>query len=180
MQYQRMLEIPETFPLPQLPGGFPASSPTHDHLTLRPISRPKSLSLDSNSHSHGAAARGLYCVYASDLQKHPDQPLADTYTRPDGDGRCPFCKFVISTRPGRAWEVIKQDDRRRDEERVFLVQQRFIVKCHREGGTFACVLCSRFRETDTACGETRALVDHLWKEHSCAELGKDDDIAEIG
>lgn len=190
-QYQRMLEIPDTFPLPDLPGAFPARASEPHGLPIRSKSRTRAKSIDSSSNrttrftpssSHSAptaASRGLFCVYASDLQKYADQPLADSY-RAEGDGRCPYCHFVISTRPSKAWEIVKEDEAWRDRERVFLVQQRFIVKCHREGGRFACVVCSKFRETDTVCGEARALVDHLWREHTCVELERDEDVVEVG
>ncbi|KAF2709466.1 hypothetical protein K504DRAFT_274908 [Pleomassaria siparia CBS 279.74] len=192
MQYQRMLEIPETFPLPQLPGGgFPASKHS---IAIRETLRPRRESdvsphsyphphphPHSHSHSNSAptASNSLFCVYALDLQHFSDQPLSDNYLA-DGDGQCPFCKFLVSSRPGKAWEIVKEDDKAKDEERVFLLQQRFVVKCHREGGGFACLICSRCREVDTVCGEARALVDHIWREHTCEELSNDEDIVEIG
>ena len=177
MQYQRMLEIPETFPLLDLPGAFPVPVHGIPDLTTRPKLR-RAKSIVSGSHSSSSASHSLYCAYARDLQKFPDQPLADAY-RADGDGRCPYCRF-ISTRPGKAWEIVKEDEKDRDSERVFLVQQRFIVKCHREGGGFACVICSRCRERDTVTQTARDLVDHSWKELTCKELGEDEDIVEIG
>jgi hypothetical protein len=178
MQYQRMLEIPDTFPLTDLPGAFPVPVHGIPDLVVRPKLPNSPKSHVSGSHSSNSASHSLYCAYARDLQKFSDQPLADAY-QVDGDGRCPYCKF-ISTRRGKAWEIVKEDEENRDMERVFLLQQRFIVKCHREGGGFACLICSRFSTTDTVTQDARDLVDHLWREHTCRELREQEDITEVG
>jgi hypothetical protein len=124
----------------------------------------------------------LFCVYATDLQRDHGLPLADAY-KAGGDNNCPFCRKHIATRPGKAWEMITDDCKRKDEHgkamsRTFLVKNRFVIKCHRESGGLACVLCARFKESDTVCREIDALVDHLWKEHTSDELERDDDIVE--
>lgn len=94
---------------------------------------------------------------------------------------CPFCHAHAPMRPGKAWEIITNncDREGRPERRVFLVKNRFVIKCHREGQGFACVLCARFKESDTVCRELGALMDHLWREHTSQELEKDDDVFEI-
>jgi hypothetical protein len=94
---------------------------------------------------------------------------------------CPFCRTHISTRPGKAWEIITDGRKGGDgyKRRIFLVKNRFVIKCHREGTGFACILCARFKESDTVCREIGALMDHLWREHTSEELEKDDDILEI-
>jgi hypothetical protein len=91
---------------------------------------------------------------------------------------CPFCRTHIATRPGKAWEIIA-DGCKGAKRRVFLVKNRFVIKCHREGTGFACVLCARFKESDTVCRDIGLLMDHMWKEHTGEELEKDDDIFEI-
>lgn len=78
----------------------------------------------------------------------------------------------------KAWEIVKEDDIRKGTERIFLVGTRFIVKCHRDGGGYACALCSEHSNADTVCSEVRALVEHLWKDHSSVELELDDNIGE--
>jgi len=94
---------------------------------------------------------------------------------------CPFCHAHIFMRPGKAWEIITDGCKENGghKRRVFLVNNRFVVKCHREGAGFACVLCARFRESDTVCREVGALMEHLWKDHTAEELEKDDDVFEI-
>lgn len=53
-----------------------------------------------------------------------------------------------------------------------------MVKSHREGGGYACPLCCEYRDADTVCSEVRALVEHLWKDHTCKELEWDENIGE--
>lgn len=119
----------------------------------------------------------LFCVYARDLQSSHSLPLADNF-KPGGDNRCPFCHADVPVRPNKAWEIVKEDDKKKGVDRTFLVGTRFLVKCHREGGGYACALCAEYREADTVCTEVRALVEHLWKEHTCAELEWDGNIGE--
>lgn len=56
-----------------------------------------------------------------------------------------------------------------------------MVKCHQSGpgAGYSCVLCSREGSVDTVCGDVRALVQHVWKEHSAGELVKERDVVEI-
>ncbi|KAF2867900.1 hypothetical protein BDV95DRAFT_164798 [Massariosphaeria phaeospora] len=204
LQYKRMLPPPSHHHyyqhpvemangLPQPPGAFPSSmSDSHELVLRRKKSRIRNRSRSSSSDSghtrmklpisrpkpiHTPTSRSLYCPYARDLQNHTDQPLADAY-KPGGDSLCPYCRLCIPTKPGKAWEIVKQYDGKRDIARRFLIGNRFAIKCHREGGGFACVLCSRFREADTVCGDLRALVEHVWDEHGVGDLEADGDIGE--
>jgi hypothetical protein len=127
----------------------------------------------------------LFCVYAKDLQQNSRLHLADAY-RPNGDQRCPFCRTHVSIQPGKAWELVVDGYKKKDEcshgkmaPQTFRIKNRFIVKCHRERGGFACVLCARFKESDTVCRGIEALMDHLWREHSSEELERDADIVEV-
>ncbi|CBX94472.1 hypothetical protein IAQ61_009684 [Plenodomus lingam] len=124
----------------------------------------------------------LFCIYARDLQRNPELPLANSY-KPGGNGMCPFCRSYIATRPGKAWEIIVDSHRRFDGyikmiSRTFLVKNRFVIKSHREGGGFACVLCARFRKSDTVCRQIEALMEHLWRDHTGEEMERDNDIVE--
>ncbi|KAF2271181.1 hypothetical protein CC78DRAFT_573555 [Lojkania enalia] len=134
----------------------------------------------SRSRSRRRTHSSIFCLYAQDLQNDPLQPLADDY-KPDGDGCCPFCRCHIPIKLGNAWEIVSEDtrSRRRDQDRVFVIGNRFVIKSHRDGGGFACVLCSKFREEDTVCRDVRSLVDHVWKEHSDKEIEVDEDIEEV-
>jgi predicted metal-dependent hydrolase len=56
------------------------------------------------------------------------------------------------------------------------VRTAFVVKSHREGGGFACVLCAQWADADTVCRSIGALMEHLWKDHTCEEMERDEDI----
>ncbi|KAF2643138.1 hypothetical protein P280DRAFT_467214 [Massarina eburnea CBS 473.64] len=163
-QYKRMRlppDDPEMHILPAPPGAFPSSTP--DQI---------------REHEPGKPSRHLFCIYAHNLQKTPSLPLNDRFQK-GGNNKCPFCDFHIPVLPTKAWEIIKQDDKEPDTDRVFLVGTRFLVKSHREGGGYACVLCRKYRDADTRCKEVQTLVDHLWKDHACAGLAGDEDIKEV-
>jgi hypothetical protein len=163
MQYKRMLPAQDVHePQYPLPGAFP-SSPT--------LYIPHH---DTTGHSHKPIAEDLYCIYARDLQHSHFLPLSDNF-KPEGDHRCPYCHAHIASRLSKAWQIIKEGEKR---QRTFLVGTRFLVKSHRQGVGFACVLCSEYRDGDTVCTEVRSLVEHIWREHTCAELEWDDDIGE--
>lgn len=157
----------QPYPMPERDSGrvsiLPFPNPTPDYTP-----KPK-------PHLHG---RRLFCVYARDLQEHPRLPLTDNY-KAGGDNLCPFCHAHVTVRPGKAWEIIADGCKEGDKRRVFLVKNRFVVKCHREGVGFACVLCARFKDSDTTCRDVGLLMEHLWKDHTGQELEKDDDIFEI-
>ncbi|KAF1958606.1 hypothetical protein CC80DRAFT_15332 [Byssothecium circinans] len=163
-QYKRMRppqDDQEMHILPVPPGAFPPSPPRRLH-----------------EHYYAKPSRHLFCIYAHNLQHTPSLPLSDNF-KPGGDNRCPSCNFHIPVLPTRAWEIMKHDERKTDVERIFLLGTRFVAKSHRDGGGYACVLCSKFRDADTVCNEVSALVDHIWKEHTCAELEQDGSIYEV-
>jgi hypothetical protein len=204
MQYQRMLPPLEPVapdPPRTLPGSFPLPPnpvPRHDSLTRRHRSKSRNRSRSRspvpaegqgeitiqpfpNPRPHPQPpSNKLFCVYARDLQIHPHLPLTDNY-KEGGDNMCSFCHAHTSTRPGKAWEIIANGcgEDGRHKRRIFLVKNRFVIKCHREGKGFACVLCARFKESDTVCREVGALMEHLWKDHTSGELEKDGDVFEI-
>ena len=181
-QYQRMLPGSNyRDPLPYRPGPLFASptvyQPRENLLPGRFI---------EHTHAHQPAIQGsgsgtetvsenLFCLYSRNLQRNLSLPLTDTF-RPGGNGCCPCCQAHILSRPNKAWEIVKEDEQHQGHNKVYLVGTRFLVKCHRKGGGYACVLCTKYKDADTVCAETRALVDHLWKEHDCAELESDENI----
>lgn len=200
-QYQRMrLSIKPEKPDAHrpIPGAFP--NPIDDPRPHQPPSKKDKSKRKARSRSSGSSSSAqtviprpkpnphphvdhLFCIYAKDLQRNSYLPLADNY-KAGGDNHCPFCRTYVSIRPGKAWEVVV-DDRRKHHKRgrfvfrKFLVDNRFVIKCHREWGGFACVLCAQFKEEDTVCRSIGALIEHLWKEHTSEELAKDKDIVEI-
>lgn len=209
MQYQRLLLPSSPRILPEMPGTFPISpdrvrSHHHHHSHIierrRPRRRNNSRSSDSVSSSDliirkpiskanplpGSICKPpqktskLFCVYARDLQEDTHVPLADNY-KAGGDGKCPFCRSHIATRPGKAWEVTADSAKKFDEHtaflsHTFLVDNRFVIKSHRVKGDFACVLCTRFRKSDTTCRDIGTLMEHLWRDHTSEELEQDEDI----
>ncbi|KAF1842364.1 uncharacterized protein K460DRAFT_409778 [Cucurbitaria berberidis CBS 394.84] len=205
MQYQRMLpRIPPKSPELLIPGAFPLPLRGHhenSHATGRRRSRIRKKRNSSSSSSscsdppnfierpepvpkptprpHG---NKLFCVYARDLQHKPRLPLIDNF-KDGGDNMCQYCHSYIATRPGKAWEIIKDRDKKFDKHthtlsRAFLVKTRFVIKSHRESGGFACVLCARLNKSDTACRSIGELIHHLWEEHTSDELEEEEDIVE--
>lgn len=203
MQYQRLLPPVEPStpdPHPTVPGAFPCPSekpPRRDSVVHEPkpkSRRSRSSSSDSfriqpfpNPPAPAPAPaptpppppKSLFCVYARDLQDHYHLPLTNNF-RAGGNSLCPYCHAHIAMRPGKAWEVVMHDCKHgRDRKRIFLVKSRFVVKSHREGNGYACVLCARFKPSDTICRSISALVEHLWRDHNSSEMERDDDIVEI-
>jgi hypothetical protein len=129
------------------------------------------------SHVTESVAPDLYCPYASDLQRHRDQQLSSSITS-DASPYCPHCKNTLHLSPNKAWEVVKSDD---GYERRFQVSNRFVVKCHRDGadGQYACVLCSRHASCVSVCGDVKALIKHIWEDHTVAELKHEEDVTEV-
>lgn len=196
MQYQRLLP-PISIRPGQVPGAFPSPpDDDHDHLHGKstPIPRRRDSCKSSSSESLHILPHPnpilkprppvqplpnkLFCVYARDLQRDASLPLTNSYGS-GGDGMCPFCHSFIATRPGKAWEIIADScNRGRNISKTFLIKNRFVVKSHRESGGFACVLCARFKRSDTVCRQIGALMEHLWRDHTSEELEKDDDVVE--
>ena len=65
------------------------------------------------------------------------------------------------------------------EVRTFSLTGRFLAKCHRAGGGYACWLCARYRERDTVCGSVEGLVKHIAGRHGIRELEGDADVKEV-
>jgi hypothetical protein len=133
------------------------------------------------------AAAPLFCRYALDLQR-TGEPL-DARFRAGGPQACPECGTRVEVQPGRAWRITRDVLSERAlgqrfeaeavEERTYLLGNRFVVKCHREGAGFACVLCSAYRHRDTVCATAEGLVRHVWREHQVGEYEGDVDIREV-
>jgi len=131
----------------------------------------------------------LFCRYAVDLQRSSRMLLSSEFA-PGGTNRCPECATQLAVEQGRAWKIVKEVmhekikapkyDEEQFEERTYLVSNRFIIKCHREGMGFACVFCTRFRERDTITESAQGLIRHMWQKHNVEEFGVDPDITEIG
>ncbi|KAK7182215.1 hypothetical protein PSPO01_11688 [Paraphaeosphaeria sporulosa] len=134
------------------------------------FSGPTSYGTETSLHSN-------FCLYALDLQRHASQPLASTISS-DPSPYCPYCKRSLHLSPGRSWEIFKDDGAR---ERCFHVQNRFVVKCHREGvdGGYSCVVCATSASHETVCGDVNALVKHVWQDHTIGELKAEQDIVEL-
>lgn len=180
--YQRMLAgpVPEK-PKPHqpIPGDFPAppkspnrsrsssssSSNTSLEIPVKPSPKPRP----------NPNINRLFCRYALDLQYNAHLPLSDNFGS-SGNNRCPHCHTCIAVRPKKAWEIIVENKRYFPKRRRFLVRNVFVVKCHRAGGGFACVLCAKYGNADTVCRSIAALTEHLWKEHTAEDLEMDDDI----
>jgi len=117
------------------------------------------------------ASGPLYCRYAERLQE-TGAPLDDNFSV-DSSCACPQCGTKISIQPGRAWRIDKElvheqsssgkYREQRIEERTYYINNRFIVKCHREKAGFACLLCFRYRDSDTLCETIQRFVNHVWK-----------------
>ena len=171
------------------------SSPSHENLkpdlhmprafAKPPLSRRSSNSSSSDTSlpppcrspvSPNPNLTKLFCRYALDLQNKHHISLA-TESSLSGNTRCPSCHNHILIRPGKAWEVIIDSSNTRPSRRKrFLVRNRFTIKCHRERGGFACVLCAKYGDADTVCRSIGALMEHLWKEHTIEDMEKDEDI----
>ncbi|KAF2199024.1 hypothetical protein GQ43DRAFT_465140 [Delitschia confertaspora ATCC 74209] len=167
------------------PADWPVS-PTSQTPSVHTLvfSRPKASRTDTESTSFTGLTTSepkslpqpLYCRYALDLQRHPNQPLSSTITS-NSSPYCPDCHRGLHLSPGKAWEIFKDTE---DGERVFRIQNRFVVKCHRVGEQgYSCVMCHLSSDIDTVCGDVKALVRHIWIDHSVAELKSEEDIVEV-
>ena len=131
----------------------------------------------------------LFCDYSLDLQESARQPLHPSFDR-DGDMGCPVCRTSVAVEQGRAWKIGKEIMHERVskegyedeviEDRLFLLGNRFVVKCHRAGRGFSCILCANLRDRDTICESAEGLVRHVWQKHSAEEYASDVDIIDVG
>ncbi|KAF2271012.1 hypothetical protein CC78DRAFT_8913 [Lojkania enalia] len=166
-------------------GSRPRSTVATTPTTADLASRPKLIRSDTESTAHSvptsyatqSTPHTLYCLYALDLQRHPSQALASSIAS-SSSPYCPYCRRVLHLSPGKSWEIIKDDD---GVERCFRIQNRFVVKCHRESvdGGYSCVLCSRSATCDTVCGDVKALIRHVWLDHGIGEFELEEDIVEV-
>lgn len=152
--------------------------------TLTLVERPKPRRTDTESTVSGISSDGTksvpqasYCRYAVDLQKEAARPLAASITDAV-EPYCPYCRRLLHLEPGKSWEIFKSDD---GLERRYRIQNRFVVKCHRNSvdGGYCCVLCSRSGSVDTVCGDVKALIRHVWMDHEVPELDAEGDIVEV-
>lgn len=156
-------------------SGSPVNTTVLDrHTALQPDDTSRTGAI---SHGTEAASQGLYCLYARDLDRYRDQPLASSITS-DPNPHCPHCKRTLHLSPGKAWEVYKTNG---GYERRFHVSNRFAVKCHRHGpdAGYACILCSKNRSSEAICGDVKALIQHIWQDHNVSELKAEEDITEV-
>jgi hypothetical protein len=133
------------------------------------------------------ASGALFCHYAIDLQE-TDDALHIDFAK-GGPQACPVCGTRIPVEAGRAWKVekerVKEKVRTNEfvdeviEARTFLINNRFIVKSHREKAGYSCVLCSRHRDRDTICESIGGLVKHIWQKHEPLEYETDPDLKEV-
>lgn len=164
----------------------PPLTPTLTNPTITELrSRPQAVRTDTESTSFSGmtsydtsnSPSPIYCPYAEDLQQRPAQEMASTITDTSSP-YCPYCRRELNLAPGRSWEIHKNSH---GMERCFRLQNRFVVKCHRDGvnGGYLCVLCTRNSTGDTVCGDVKALVRHVWMDHSVKELDREEDILEV-
>ena len=165
---------------PARSGSITSAAPSIHDIPIR----PKASRTETESTSFtGLTASGaetipqtLFCSYATDLQRHSTLPLSSTITS-NPSPYCPDCNRSLHLSPGKAWEIYKDTE---DGERCFRIQNRFVVKCHRRGEQgYSCVLCSHSNDVDTVCGDVKALVRHIWIDHSVRELKEEEDIVEV-
>lgn len=166
---------------PRLRSGSPANTTVLDwNARSRPAQPDTETTSTTEDIASGtsSASQSLYCPYSLDLQRHATQSLSSTVTNA-AIPHCPSCQGTLHLSSGKAWELFKEDE---DFERCFQVSNRFVVKCHRGGpdGQYACVICSRSSSAHiTVCGDVKALVKHLWSDHSIRELKHEGDIVEV-
>jgi hypothetical protein len=130
----------------------------------------------------------LFCPYAVELQR-TTRPLGEEFAA-GGKCACPSCGGVVAVEAGRAWRIEKEVLRERVltdgekelvevvEARTYMLTNRFIVKCHREGAGFACYLCYKYRKNDTLCKGMETFVGHIIEQHGVGEYERDPDIKE--
>jgi hypothetical protein len=183
-QYQRMLQAtPMKRPMP-IRRVSSQPSVASGRKSLPPISKAKTAITSVND----SLDDPLFCRYSYDLQRDGGIGLMPSFL-PGGDSSCRACGAYLEIQPGRAWKITKEVVREKvsmpeyDEEviedRIFMINNRFIIKCHRSSGGYACVLCARYRDKDILVETPEALVRHVWSKHTAEEY-QDPDISEVG
>lgn len=136
----------------------------------------------------------LFCPYAEDLQR-TSRPLDRAFVGRGTCGPCPACGAVIASEGEgrRSWNIVKEVVRERRsrgpsdgaevveivQDRTYVLTDRFIVKCHREGTGFACYLCFQHRDRDALCRGVQSLVTHVLEKHDISEYETDPDIRDV-
>lgn len=135
----------------------------------------------------------LFCAYAEDLQR-TSRPLDRGMMGRGSLGPCPACGAVIADGDRRrSYNIVKKVVRQRvsrgpaegaevveiAQDRTYLLTDRFIVKCHREGVGFACYLCFQHRDRDALCKGVESLVTHVLDKHDVFEYEGDPDIRDV-
>jgi hypothetical protein len=182
-QYQRMLQAAPIKRPVTIRRTSSQPSIASDRKSLPPPSKAKT-AITVN----GSPEDPLFCRYSYDLQRDNRLSLVPEFLL-GGNNSCRACGAILEIEPGRAWKITKEVVRERvstaeyDEEvvedRVYLISNRFIIKCHRSSGGFACALCARYRDKDTLLESPQGLVRHIWNKHDTEEY-LDPDIREIG
>ncbi|KPM37895.1 hypothetical protein AK830_g8679 [Neonectria ditissima] len=174
---RRSSTISSSHSQPQLALGPPRrSSPSssQSQLALGPPKRASTV----------VQADPLYCRYSLDLQYVPSRPLAASFA-PGGDCQCPACGVQLAVESDDCWAIGKRASRlisvegykrEIDEDVEFIVDQRFVIKCHTPDGEYACVLCNRYRDGDVICATADALVNHVGRAHDITELEREPDF----
>jgi hypothetical protein len=128
----------------------------------------------------------LYCRYSLDLQYDKSRPLAASMA-PGGSCACPACGLRLDVTGEDFWMIGKRTPltvieggykSEVMETREFRLGQRFAVKCHTPEGEYACVICSRERDSDAICRNVEALVKHVGTYHEVDELEREVDLRE--
>ena len=156
---------------------YPAKTTILDRPTMNRSDTESTSFSGLTAYGTDPAPHTLFCLYALDLQRHRDQQLSASITS-DPSPYCPYCKRTLSLSPGKSWEICIEDD---GIDRCFRVQNRFVVKCHRNSvdGGYSCVLCSQRGSIGTVCGDVKALIRHVWQDHNIAELKNEEDVVEV-
>ncbi|KAH7134430.1 hypothetical protein EDB81DRAFT_887231 [Dactylonectria macrodidyma] len=202
-QRQRLLLAApeERQPSPQLALGPPRRASTvvdSERSTPLALGPPKRASTVSSASVHSSQlavgpprrassvvdADPLYCRYSLDLQYAHNKPLTASFA-PGRECQCPACGVQLEAEGDDCWAIRKRAkrwllvdgyDRQVEEDVEVLVDQRFVVKCHTTYGTYACILCSIYRDGDIICDNADALVNHVGRAHDITELERQPDL----
>ena len=131
--------------------------------SLSPIRRVRTLPLSPPS---------LYCPYSEDLQHIPKNSISSSFA-PGVSHSCPACGVRINIDSQNTWIFESAGGRNVPDVRI---TARFILKCHTENGEFACLLCHRYRDVDSICGNPESLVRHLGQVHSIEQMEREEDL----
>jgi hypothetical protein len=156
---------------------YPAKTTILDRPTIDRTDTESTSFSGPTAYGPESAPQTSFCLYALDLQRHRDQQLSASITS-DPSPYCPYCKRSLSLSPGKSWEVSLDHE---GVDRCFRIQNRFVVKCHRNSvdGGYICVLCSQNADVETVCGDVKALIRHIWMDHNVRELKNEEDVVEV-